>query len=93
MGKFIVIIKPSAKKDLKKLKDSRVKATEKKVIKMLEELTEHPYSGIGKPEALKHQLKGYWSRRINKKDRLIYRVEEDTSTVYVLSAIGHYSDT
>ena len=52
---------------------------------MLEELTEHPYSGIGKPEALKHQLKGYWSRRINKKDRLIYRVEEDVSTVYVLS--------
>jgi toxin YoeB len=56
------------------------------------ELTENPYQGEGQPEELKHNFKGYWSRRINKKDRIIYRVHEDIVTVYVISAMGHYSD-
>ncbi|WP_323670358.1 Txe/YoeB family addiction module toxin [Psychroflexus montanilacus] len=47
---------------------------------------------MGKPEQLKHNLSGYWSRRINKKDRLIYQVVEDIVTVYIISAIGHYDD-
>ncbi|MEC4047822.1 type II toxin-antitoxin system YoeB family toxin [Flavobacterium sp. SUN046] len=45
---------------------------------------------MGKPEALKWDLYGYWSRRINHKDRLIYKVENDIVTVYVVSAMGHY---
>ncbi|MFV8326137.1 Txe/YoeB family addiction module toxin [Flavobacterium sp. ZS1P14] len=59
---------------------------------MLEELGKTPFEGVGKPEPLKHQLAGYWSREINKKDRLIYRVEENIVTVFVVSAMGHYSD-
>ncbi|MCE2815902.1 MAG: Txe/YoeB family addiction module toxin [Cryomorphaceae bacterium] len=47
-----------------------------------------PTSGIGKPEALKHQLKGYWSRRINLEHRLVYRFDE--STVWIFSLKGHY---
>lgn len=92
MGKFIVQIQPSAEKDLAKHKKSGNKANNTKIIKMLDELLVHPYTGTGKPEELKHELKGLWSRRINSKDRLIYSVNEATVIVYVLSAMGHYSD-
>lgn len=51
-----------------------------------------PFKGIGSPEALKHELSGYWSRQINKKDRLIYRVDDNIVTVYIVSALGHYDD-
>jgi toxin YoeB len=47
--------------------------------------------GIGQPEALKYELSGFWSRKINQKDRLIYKVEEDIVTVFVISAMGHYN--
>ncbi|PUU67560.1 type II toxin-antitoxin system mRNA interferase toxin, RelE/StbE family, partial [Flavobacterium sp. WLB] len=40
----------------------------------------------------KHQFSGFWSREINKKDRLIYSVEEEILTVVVISAMGHYSN-
>jgi toxin YoeB len=49
---------------------------------------EHPFEGTGKPELLKHNLSGCWSRRINQKDRLIYEVMEDS--VHIQSARGHY---
>jgi len=58
---------------------------------LISELKLHPYSGTGKPEALKHDLQGYWSRRINQKDRLVYRVEENIVTVTVVAALGHYT--
>ncbi len=60
----------------------------KKLFKLLTELSEHPYRGTGKPEALKHELSGCWSRRINKEHRLIYEVKGDT--VFIHSAKGHY---
>ena len=53
---------------------------------------ETPYDGIGSPEPLKYELSGYWSRQINKKDRLIYKVKEETITIYIVSAIGHYGN-
>ncbi|MGE6354358.1 Txe/YoeB family addiction module toxin [Flavobacterium sp. NPDC079362] len=53
---------------------------------------ENPFEGVGKSEALKHELSGLWSREINKKDRLLYRVKEELVTVVVISAMGHYSD-
>ncbi|QZK89340.1 MULTISPECIES: Txe/YoeB family addiction module toxin [Flavobacterium] len=91
MGQYQVIIKQTAERDLVKHKKSGDVASIKKIIKILTELQDHPYTGIGKPEELKHELKGFWSRRINKKDRLIYEVHESTVTVYVVSAMGHYS--
>ncbi|RYE53247.1 MAG: Txe/YoeB family addiction module toxin, partial [Sphingobacteriales bacterium] len=54
--------------------------------------SEHPYIGIGQPEQLKHNLQGFWSRRINQKDRMIYCVDNDTVIVEVVSAVGHYTD-
>lgn len=92
MGKFIVEIQPTAKKDLARHKKSGNKAANAKIIKMLDELLIDPYIGTGQPEQLKHDLQGLWSRRINQKDRLIYEVRENIVTVYVLSAMGHYSD-
>jgi toxin YoeB len=92
MGKFRIIISERAKTDLLVIRKSGDKASIKKAERIFEELQEHPETGIGKPERLKFDLAGYWLRRINKKDRLIYLVEDKIVTVTVVSAIGHYSD-
>jgi toxin YoeB len=47
-----------------------------KVSRLIEETSKDPYKGTGKPEALKHNLKGYWSRRITDEHRLIYAVSD-----------------
>lgn len=80
-----------AKEHISDLKRSD-SASYKKVVKLLDELMEHPRIGTGKPELLKNDLSGYWSRKINKKDRLVYRINEDAVFVYVLRAKGHYDD-
>jgi len=68
------------------------KASIAKIEVILLELTEHPYTGAGQPERLKHDLSGFWSRRINHKDRMVYQVNENIVTVEVVSAMGHYFD-
>jgi toxin YoeB len=78
--------------DIAKHKKSGNQASIKRIAKILIELSESPFEGIGNPEALKFKLSGFWSREINKKDRLIYKVEEDIVTVFVIAAMGHYSD-
>lgn len=90
MGKFVVFLSKKAEEDLKKHKRSGNKSTEKKIKRILNELKVHPETGTGKPEKLKHDLKGFWSRRINKKDRMIYSIQHDIVTVEVVSAMGHY---
>ncbi len=81
-----------SKKDIQKIKKSGNKALYKKLTILLEELIEHPFTGTGNPEQLKHKLFGYWSRRISKEHRLIYSVNDSVVTVTILSALGHYSD-
>lgn len=61
----------------------------KKINKLIEEIKRTPFKGSGKPEALKFNLKGYWSRRIAIKDRLIYRIEKER--ILIISCRGHYS--
>jgi toxin YoeB len=56
------------------------------------ELSEHPFSGTGKPKLLKYGWKGCYSRRITQKNRLIYSVDNEKVTVLVLSATQHYDD-
>jgi len=92
MGKYSVVFEPKAQKEIKDHYKSGNQASIKRIAKILIELTETPFEGIGNPEALKYQLLGYWSREINKKDRMIYLVEEDIVTVFVIAALGHYSD-
>lgn len=79
-----------AKKDLKAIKYSGNKAAYAKAMDFIEELKEHPTTGTGQPEQLKYNLAGYWSRRIDKKNRMIYRIDEGKVTVVVVSAAGHY---
>lgn len=74
--------------DIAKHRKSGNKIVLKKLFLLLDELYEHPFTGTGKPEALKYEFSGKWSRRINKEHRLIYKVEVET--VYILSAFGHY---
>ncbi len=68
MGNYKVEVTKSANQDLKKYKKSGNKSVLNKIDKIYKELQLHPYSGTGKPEQLKHNLSGFWSRRINKKD-------------------------
>ena len=77
-----------AKEDIAAHKKSGNKAVLNKLLTLLEQLEEHPFSGTGKPEPLKHNLSGMWSRRINKEHRLVYQIEGNT--VFILSAKGHY---
>ncbi|MEO6904803.1 MAG: Txe/YoeB family addiction module toxin [Ginsengibacter sp.] len=65
------------------------KNIQKKIAQLIESVKETPYEGIGKPEALKHELSGKWSRRINQEHRLIYEIEKDK--VFVYSLRGHYN--
>jgi toxin YoeB len=51
--------------------------TLQRILRIIEECQRDPFKGIGKPEPLKGDLKGYWSRRINDEDRLVYKVTED----------------
>ncbi len=64
--------------------------TLKKINKLIEDICRNGNEGIGKPEALSGNLAGYWSRRINDKDRLIYKIDENN--VYILACRYHYSD-
>jgi toxin YoeB len=86
-----------AQQDLDFHKKAGNMALLKKLLVLLEELSEHPVTGTGKPEMLKHQLSGLWSRRINGEHRLVYEIliEEDPEKgqegiVVVHSAKGHY---
>ena len=77
-------------KELLKLKKS-APAIYKKFESLVPELREHPYTGTGHPHQLKH-VEGIWSRKMDKKNRLRYMVNDDTVIVFVVSAMGHYDD-
>jgi toxin YoeB len=67
--------------------------TDKKMLgrinKLLQEIERDPFNGIGKPEPLKHQLQGYWSRRITDEHRLVYKLLNDDSLL-LISFRYHY---
>lgn len=83
-----IIYLPKADKDLNYWIETGNKAVLKKIAKLTEVILKNPYSGIGKPEALKYQLTGKWSRRITSDHRYIYQIEGDILKVYSLK--GHY---
>ena len=61
--------------DIEKHKKSGDRATLMKIQRLLNELIEHPRTGTGQPEMLKHDLHGLFSRRINRKHRLVYKIK------------------
>lgn len=83
-----VIFLPDAEEDLQYWIFTANKTTLKKIAQLIDDIKIHPYSGVGKPEPLKYNLSGAWSRRISKEHRLVYEVVNDT--VLILSAKGHY---
>lgn len=92
MGRYSVSLSDKAKKDLTFLHKTGGKTLTKRIDRIFEELGENPYVGIGKPEQLKSNLSGLWSRRIDKKHRLVYQIIEQSVTVFVIAAKGHYGD-
>lgn len=64
------------------------KKTHKRIIKLIKDINRNPFSGIGKPEALKYDYSGYYSRRIDNEHRLIYKVTEQE--IIIISCKYHY---
>lgn len=67
-------------------------ATDKKTLKrintLIQDIKRHPFTGIGDPEPLKHNWSGYWSRRIDREHRLVYKV--DATTITIVQCRYHY---
>jgi toxin YoeB len=64
------------------------KKTVERIHKLLKEVERSPFTGLGKPEALKHNLSGFWSRRISNEHRLVYAIKNNS--VYILQCRYHY---
>lgn len=64
------------------------KKIQRKIIELIKDIDRHPFQGLGKPEALKHDLSGYWSRRINQEHRLVYKVTNEE--IVILTCKYHY---
>ena len=62
----------------------------KKINVLIKDIKREPYEGLGKPEALKSNLSGYWSRRINSEHRLVYAVNEIQTELVIISCRYHY---
>lgn len=88
--KYTIVFTDQALTDWDFWKTSGNRAITKKIVTLLEDIAAHPYTGIGKPEALKYELSGYWSRRINSEHRIIYRVIDTVVEVQILAMRYHY---
>jgi toxin YoeB len=87
-----IIYSEKAQKDILFWKKSGNKSIMKKITSLIEDILIHPYEGLGKPEQLKYELSGRWSRRIDKEHRIIYRITEENNIeiLNILSLKGHY---
>ncbi|MEO1672171.1 MAG: Txe/YoeB family addiction module toxin [Cyanobacteria bacterium J06631_2] len=82
-----VVFATSALKDYRELEQKDIKIF-KRINRLLQDIKKTPFSGIGKPEPLKHKWTGYWSRRITQEHRLVYKVSEDK--IFVAQCKFHY---
>ena len=86
-----IILLKQAQADLEYWKKSGNKAIMRRITDLLKDISEHPFTGIGKPEPLRFGLAGKWSRRINHEHRIIYSVDESGRLyVYVLAMRYHH---
>ena len=60
----------------------------KRILELMKDIQKHPFEGIGKPEALKYNLQGYYSRRIDQQHRLVYEIDNDE--LVIISCRYHY---
>ena len=94
MGELIyqVEVRPDAEADILAYKKAGNKIALARINRIIAELKIHPETGIGNPKKLKHNYSGYWSRDIDKKNRMIYEIKETEVIVYVHSTMYHYDD-
>lgn len=85
-----IIFLPISKEHLDYFKKVNNPVILKKIRQLLDSILNTPYSGIGKPEPLKHNLSGLWSRRINLEHRLVYEIIESDNVILIHSLKGHY---
>ena len=83
-----IVLLGKSEKDLKDWKQAGNTVVLKKIRRLIEAIQKNPFEGIGKPEPLKHNLSGKWSRRITEEDRMVYEIEEGCVKIYSLK--GHY---
>jgi toxin YoeB len=62
----------------------------RRINQLIKDIERNPFTGIGKPEPLKGSLQGYWSRRIDEVNRIVYKVETDM--IVIVQCGGHYND-
>jgi toxin YoeB len=85
-----ITFSPEAQEDYNYWKENNLQIV-KRIKQLLEDMSQHPYSGIEKPEKLKYELSGKWSRRINGKHRIVYAVLESENNIYVFALRFHYA--
>ena len=85
-----ITFSPEAQEDYNYWKENNSKIVAR-IKQLLEDMSKHPYIGIGKPEKLKYELSGKWSRRINEKHRIVYAVNESENDIYVLALRYYYT--
>ena len=85
-----IIYSDEAKRDIEYWKKSGNTGIQKKIQQILDAIAENPFGGIGKPEPLKHNLAGLWSRRISYEHRVVYKFLENSATIKIYSLRGHY---
>ncbi len=83
-----IVFTERAQKDLKYWRDVKDAKIQERISALLKSIMETPFTGIGKPEPLRYDLSGYWSRRISKEHRLVYGVQR--SIITVISLRFHY---
>lgn len=83
-----IVFASEARKDFEKWAE-RDKKTYLKILSLIQDIDVHPYNGIGKPEPLKYELAGFWSRRINHTDRIVYQISSKNEII-IISCKGHY---
>lgn len=88
---YTLVMSPRAMEDLQRIKKSGDKTRLKKLKKILEELCEHPLTGVGNPEQLRYR-ENTFSRRLSKKDRVVYSIHNNIVEVHILQMLGHYDD-
>lgn len=89
---YRLIVLPEAERDIWRHTIAGNKQLLRKIETFLVEITEHPRTGTGKPERMRHEEGEVWSRRIDDRHRLTYRIVEDRLVVIAVSAYGHYGD-
>jgi toxin YoeB len=88
---YAIHLTPEAKKDVIHLKRNEPESY-KKLLMLVNELKEHPQTGTGKPKQLKGNRTGFFSRRITKRHRLVYEINNELKIILIHQSKDHYSD-